>query len=95
MVRQITADILDDNKKSYANELMKIIFLKIVYFTRAKIVSIANGRNLSDEKSAEKFSTVIQSHTKLNTSDLSKARYNLVREMKDNYPIDDFGVQNS
>ena len=26
----------------------------------------------------------------MNTSDLSKARYNLVREMKDNYPIDDF-----
>ena len=92
LVRQITADILDDNKKSYANELMRNYFSEdSVLGQEQRLYQLLMEETFSDEKSAERFlDVVIQSHTKLNTSDLSKARYNLVREMKDNYPIDDF-----
>lgn len=92
LVRQITADILNDNKQSYANKLMRNYFSEeSVLGQEQRLYQLLMEETFSDESSAEKFlDVVIQSHAKLNSVDLSKARYNLVREMKDNYPIDDF-----
>jgi len=92
LVRQITADILNDNKKSYANELMRNYFSEeSVLGQEQRLYQLLMEETFSDESAAEKFlDVVMQSHSKLNSSELSKARYNLVKEMKDSYPMDDF-----
>jgi hydroxymethylpyrimidine pyrophosphatase-like HAD family hydrolase len=92
LVRQITADILNDNKKSYANELMRNYFSEeSVLGQEQRLYQLLMEETFSDESSAEKFlDVVVQSHSKLNSSELSNARYNLVKEMKSSYPMDDF-----
>ena len=92
LVRQITADILNDNKKSYANELMRNYFSEeSVLGQEQRLYQLLMEETFSDESAAEKFlDVVVQSHSKLDASELSKARYNLVKEMKDSYPMDDF-----
>lgn len=92
LVRQITADILNDNKKSYANELMRNYFSEeSVLGQEQRLYQLLMEETFTDETSAEKFlDVVVQSHGKLNPTELSRSRYNLVKEMKDNYPIDDF-----
>lgn len=92
LVRQITADILNDNKQSYANELMRNYFSEeSVLGQEQRLYQLLMEETFSDESSAEKFlEVVVQSHSKLNSSELSNARYNLVKEMKSSYPMDDF-----
>ena len=56
LVRQITADILDDNKKSYANELMRNYFSEdSVLGQEQRLYQLLMEETFSDEKSAERF----------------------------------------
>lgn len=92
LVRQITADILDDNTSSKANELMRKYFAENTSLGKEqRLYQLLLEETSSDLTDAEGLiDAVIKSHKKLDTRKLSKLRYDLVKEMKDSYPINDF-----
>ena len=92
LVRQITADILDDRKESHANRLMRKYFAENTSLGKEqRLYQLLMEESTSDEPHAERFvNTVAEAHKKLNSKKLAQLRYELVKEMKDTYPIDDF-----
>jgi hypothetical protein len=92
VVRQITADILDDKKESHANRLMRKYFAENTSLGKEqRLYQLLMEETASDEPHAERFvNTVAESHKKLNSKKLAQLRYELVKEMKEAYPIDDF-----
>ena len=91
LIRQITADILN-NKGSKANSLVR------KYFTEDTILGkeqrlyqmLLEETSNSEECATKLLDAVLYEHKKLNRKKLSQQRYELVKEMKDVYPIEDF-----
>ena len=92
LVRQITADILDDEQTSHANRLMRKYFSEDTSLGKEqRLYQLLMEESASDDNNAERLiDAVTKSHKKLNTKNLMQQRYELVKEMKDAYPIDDF-----
>lgn len=92
LVRQITADILDDKKNSHANLLMRKYFAENTSLGKEqRLYQLLLEETASDEIHAERLvNAVSDSHKKLDSHELARLRYQLVREMRDAYPIDDF-----
>tara|TARA_A100001037_G_scaffold67550_1_gene59993 strand:+ start:33192 stop:34064 length:873 start_codon:yes stop_codon:yes gene_type:complete len=92
LVRQITADILDDTKESHANRLMRKYFAENTALGKEqRLYQLLLEESASDAVHAERLvDAVSESHKKLDSKTLAKLRYELVREMRDAYPIDDF-----
>lgn len=89
-VRQITSDLLN-NKDSKAVKIFK------KYFTNTELgneytlyATIAKSPKLNETKSEILISTVMEQHRKLDKNKINKQKYNLIKEIKANYDIDDF-----
>ena len=90
LVRQTTADLLQ-NKDSKAVKILKKYFNGTELGREYSLYSQFNTTDKLSEVKAEMFiSTVIDQRKKLNQSELTKLKYNLIREIKSNYDIDDF-----
>lgn len=91
LVRQITADVLDSNESS-ANKLVRKYFSEdTILGKEQRLYQMLMEENTKSEDGAYKLlEAVVGEHKKLNRRTLSKLRYELVKEMKDIYPIDDF-----
>ena len=91
LVRQITADILDDNESS-ANGLIRKYFAEdTVLGKEQRLYQLLLEETTQSEENANRLlDAIVAEHKKLNSKSLSKLRYELVKEMKDIYPIDDF-----
>jgi hypothetical protein len=89
-VRQITTDLLN-NKDSKAIKILK------KYFTNTQLgeeyalyANIINGNKMSDVKSDALISTILEQHRTLDREKLEKIKYNLIKEIKANYDVNDF-----
>jgi hypothetical protein len=91
LVRQITADILDNNK-SQANELIRKYFAEDTTLGKEQRLYqlLLEETTQSEENANRLLDAIVTEHKKLNRKTLSKLRYELVKEMKNVYPIDDF-----
>ena len=91
LVRQITADILDNNE-SPANELIRKYFAEDTALGKEqRLYQLLLEETTQSEKNANRLlDAIVTEHKKLNRKTLSKLRYELVKEMKNVYPIDDF-----
>jgi hypothetical protein len=91
LIRQITADILDSNESS-ANKLVKKYFAEDTDLGKEqRLYQVLMEETTKSEGSAYKLvDAVVSEHKKLDNRVLSRLRYELVKEMKDVYPIDDF-----
>ena len=91
LIRQITADILDSNE-SAANKLVKKYFAEDTDLGKEqRLYQVLLEETTNTEGSAYKLvDAVVFEHNKLDNRILSRLRYELVKEMKDVYPIDDF-----
>ena len=91
LIRQITADILDSSD-SAANNLVRKYFAEDTILGREqRLYQMLMEETTKTEDGASKLlDAVMCEHKKLNRRTLSKMRYELVKEMKDVYPIDDF-----
>lgn len=91
LIRQITADILDSNE-SAANKLVKKYFSEDTDLGKEqRLYQVLLEETTKSEGSAHKLvDAVVGEHKKLDKKTLSRLRYELVKEMKDVYPIDDF-----
>jgi hypothetical protein len=91
LVRQITADILDGNEKSSSNSLLKKHFCENTCLGKEqRLYQLLIEESTNDKAKAESLlHEVKESHQKLSNKDLATARYNLVKEIKETYPIND------
>jgi hypothetical protein len=89
-VRQITSDLLN-NKDSKASKIFK------KYFTGTELgneyslySSFVESPKLNEIKSEILISTILEQQKKLDQEKLKKLKYNLIREIKTNYDLEDF-----
>jgi hypothetical protein len=90
LVRQITADTLSGTESKAANILKK-------YFTKTELgreYKLYEGLfkyvNVSEAKADMVITTLIESSKQLNRSALKRQKYNLIKEIKANYNVEEF-----
>jgi hypothetical protein len=90
LVRKITADTLS-NGNSKAASLVKKYFTKSELANENKLYqTINNSISLSEGKAETVLSTVLELSKKLDREKLAKEKYNLIREIKENFDLNDF-----
>ena len=90
LVRQITADTLSGND-SPATSILKKYFTKTELGREYKIYeSFFKNTNVSDVRADIVISTLIESSKQLNRSSLKRQKYNLIKEIKEHYNLEDF-----
>lgn len=91
IVRQVTSDILS-NRKSIAEGLLKKYFnSKTELANELKLYQFIVNEKYNSENRAERFiDAVIDNRKKLDEKKILKEKYNLIKEIKENYQIDDF-----
>ena len=90
LVRKITADTLS-NGNSKAASLVKKYFTKSELANENKLYQVINNSiSLSEGKAESVLSTVLDMSRKLDGEKLAKEKYNLIREIKENFDMNDF-----
>lgn len=99
LTRQITADIIAGKEESEARDILFNHFKETTELGKEwQLYNCLINEKIKNESSAERFlQTVIDRRRKLNNKQLSLEKYNLIKEIKEQYPIDDFlksGIKN-
>ena len=91
LVRQIATDTLN-NKDSMATSIIKSHFGKKTELSKElKLYQSSLKENFdSDYKASEFLNIVLKERLKLNNSTLSKQKYNLIKDIKKHYVLEDF-----
>jgi len=90
LVRQITADTLS-GAESPATGILKKYFSKTELGKEYKIYeSFFKNRNTSEAKADMVITTLIESSKHLNRSALKRQKYNLIKEIKEHYNLEEF-----
>jgi len=90
LVRQITADTLREGE-SPAVDLLKNYFFKSELGKELRLYeSVTKSKVLSENQASAFISTILEQSTKLNRSTLRKEKYNLIKEIKGLYNINEF-----
>ena len=90
LVRQITTDTLS-NKNSEALGILKKYFSKTELGREYKLYeSLIKRTNLTEGKANLVIDTVLESAKQLNRSALKRQKYNLIKEIKNHYDLEQF-----
>ena len=90
LVRKITSDTMS-NSNSKAASLVKKYFTKNELANENKLYQTLNRSiSLSEGKAESVLSTILDLSRKLDRDKLSKEKYNLIKEIKNNFDISDF-----
>jgi hypothetical protein len=92
LTRQITSDTISSKKQSPAIAIVKEYFKKDTILARElDLFKALQQQKYTSDSKAEKFiDIVISEYSKLNRSKSKREKYNLVREIKKHYNLDDF-----
>ena len=92
LTRQITVDVLNNNKNAPATKLLKNFFNKKTELGKEyelyKVLTTENYK--SSEKANQLLDFVVSARKKLNSSSLKREKYNLIKEIKKSYNVNDF-----
>ena len=89
LVRRITADTLS-GKKSPASKLLKKYFVNTELGKEYKLYeSFFQKRGISESKASSIISTILETSKKLSKQKLKREKYNLIKELKESYNIND------
>jgi len=90
LVRKITADTMT-SQDSKAVSLIKKYFVNTELAKENKLYqSLSKTQNISEAKAESIISTILEINKSLNQVKLAKEKYNLIKEIKSNFDIDDF-----
>ena len=92
LVRQITADILSDGVKKNTVNLLKKYFSKSSPLGKElQLYQMLVKETYGTEDKANRFvDAVIAARRKINNSSLRRSKYNLIKEIKALYPVEEF-----
>jgi len=92
LVRQITSEIMSGTQNSKAEKILKEYFsAKKELSKELKLYQYLINERYNSESKAQKFvETVCEARKRLDEQKLTKEKYNLIKEIKEIYNIDDF-----
>ena len=92
LVRQVTADILNGKDDSKANNMLRKYFSENTELGRENaLYRVILEEKTKDQVSADRLlDTVLRTRKKLNERSLNLQKYELIKEIKEHYPLDDF-----
>jgi hypothetical protein len=92
LTRQVTADIIAGKDGSEAKDLLFKYFKENTELGREwRLYNFLLSEKIKDEQHADRFlSVIIEQRKKLSNSKLAREKYELIKEIKNLYPIDDF-----
>jgi len=92
LTRQLTADIMAGKEGSDAKDLLFKYFKENTELGREwRLYNFLLSEKKRDNSDADRFlSVIVEQRKKLSTSKLTKEKYELIKEIKELYPIDDF-----
>ena len=90
--RQITVDVMNDNNKSKSVEMLKKFFNENTELGKEnQLYQALLKENYNSTRKAEKLvDAVIRAREKLQNKKLRTEKYNLIKEIKRNYVVEDF-----
>ena len=90
--RQITVDVMNDDGKSRAVEMLKKFFSEETELGREnQLYQVLLRENYNSTRKAEKLlEVVLRAREKLQNKKLRTEKYNLIKEIKENYNVEDF-----
>ena len=90
LIRQVTADTIS-GKQSPALDIIKKYFLKSELSKEYKLYeSLLKKLPLIESTANITINTILETSKKLNRSTLRREKYNLIKEIRDNYNLDEF-----
>ena len=91
LTRQLTSDTITGNQTKSLSFLKKHFNSKTELLKEYKIYHTLSTKKYSkDSQATMLIETLIDAHRKLNRSQLRREKYNLIKEIKDNYDINNF-----
>jgi len=92
LIRQITSDVLNTDKESTAVQIIKKRFNENTELGKElALYNVITNKKFKSDKKAEYFiNEVVSARHKLNNSVLKRERYNLIKEIKENYDLQKF-----
>ena len=92
LVRQITSDTINGVDKSYAIGIIREFFKKNTTLKKELMLyQTLLKEKFNTEKKAESFiDAVLKERKKLSLTELRKQKYNLIKQVKENYDIEEF-----
>ena len=91
LTRQITADTISGKSNKSVNFLKKHFNSKTELFKEYKIYhTLSTQKYKKDIQAKMLIDTLIETHQKLNKSQLRREKYNLIKEIKENYDVNNF-----
>tara|TARA_R110000803_G_scaffold149343_1_gene214745 strand:+ start:963 stop:1817 length:855 start_codon:yes stop_codon:yes gene_type:complete len=92
LTRQITVDVLNNNKNAEAANILKTFFNKNTQLGKEydlyRVLTTENYK--SETKANHLVDAVTVAHHKLNIASLKREKYNLIKEIKKHYEVNDF-----
>lgn len=90
LTRQITSEVLSKGNSKAVN-ILKKFFTKTELGKEYKLYeSLFKNRNLNESKANTILDSILEFSRKIDVEKLSKEKYNLVKEIKNHYNLDDF-----
>ena len=92
LVRQVTADILNGSDGSKANQILRKFFSESTELGKEnRLYRLIIEEKVKDQTNADRLlGTIIRARQKLSEKALNQQKYELIKEIKAQYPIDDF-----
>ena len=91
LTRQITSETISNSQPKSVGILRKFFGNKTTLLKEYQIYHALLNKKFNKDSSANVLiETLINAHSKLNKSHLRRERYNLVREIKENYNLEEF-----
>ena len=92
LTRQITVDVLNNDKKGSAANILKEFFNKNTQLGKEyelyRVLTVENYK--SETKANHLVDAVLTARLKLNDGSLKREKYNLIKEVRSHYDINDF-----